>query len=87
MTDIELKHVLSPRPNGKIMDKIKMDIMSIFCRFNTLGGENYEQFNKAAFPVIVDLCEDMLKEGMLRACLRMDEAENRLEAKEEADHD
>lgn len=74
MTEFELRTVCKPMSNKDLMDRINTDIQSIFCRFDSLGGHRYEQFKTAALDVVVNLANDMIREGRIRALCALEEA-------------
>lgn len=74
MTEFELKSVCKPMSTESINNRLDTDIISIFCRFNTMGGTNSVEFDKAARPVLARLCNDMIREGRIRALCALEEA-------------
>ena len=74
MTEFELGAACKPTSNEDIHNRVDTDIISIFCRFNTFGGTNSAEFTNAAKPVLLRLCNDMIREGRIRALCALEEA-------------
>jgi len=74
MTEFELGAVCKPASNEAIHNRLDEDIISIFCRFNSFGCTNSVEFANAAKPVLLRLCEDMIREGRIRALTDLENA-------------